>query len=294
MSFYLNERGVPVLSKQDLEGIALEQTRAFIRYDGKDDDRFSVWKFAAYYLGKKVHFEWLSNNAFILGMSVFTDHTTIPLYVPEEDKFTCADFDKDTILLDKTLGGEPIASLSKPRFTLMHECAHQLLHQGYYKRQADSGKEGAVAYSVQKDQAPVTEDKKVKTVWSDEDWMEWQANYLAGALLMPRHRIEKALKEYYILDAYQKRVNYRQSEPEAFNSLVHDLARLFRASPLSVEIRLDHIGFKRLPDLELKKPDPWGPSIIPYKEPRLTAKERKEQRIMDSYEKHLYPWTRNR
>jgi hypothetical protein len=77
-----------------------------------------------------VRFEWLSNNAFILGVSVFTDHTTIPLYVPEDDKFTCADFDKDTILLDKTLGGEPIASISKPRFTLMHECAHQLLHQG--------------------------------------------------------------------------------------------------------------------------------------------------------------------
>ena len=294
MSYYLNERGVPVLSKTDLEEIALEQTKAFIQYDGKDDERFSVWKFAAYYLGKKVRFEWLSNNAYILGMSVFVDHTTVPIYEPEEDKFTWNDIDKNTILLDKTLGAEPIASLSKPRFTLMHECAHQLLHQGYYKRLATTGKEGAVAYSVQKDQAPIKEEKKAKAAWSDQDWMEWQANYLAGALLMPKHRIEKALKEYYILDAYQKRVHYRESEPEAFNSLVHDVARLFRASPLSAEIRLDHIGFERLPNLLVKKPEPWGGYIIPYKEPRLTAKERKEQKILESYEKHLYPWTKCR
>ena len=141
MSFFQNERGVPVLSKQELEEIALDQTKAFVRYDGKDDERFSVWKFAAYYLGKKVRFEWLSNSAYILGMSVFTDHSMIPIYNPEDDKFTLNDIDKNTILLDKTLGQEPIVSLSKPRFTLMHECAHQLLHQDYFKRLAASGKE---------------------------------------------------------------------------------------------------------------------------------------------------------
>jgi len=289
MSYYLNERGVPVLSKEDLENIALEHTKAFIRYDGKDDDRFSVWKFAAYYLGKRVHFEWLSHNAYILGMSVFADHTMIPIYAPDDDKFTLNDFDKNTILLDKTLAAEPIVSLSKPRFTLMHECAHQLLHQEYYKLQAIATQEGAVAYSVKMDQAPVNEEEKAKAAWSDKEWMEWQANYLAGALLMPKHRIEKALKEYYILDAYQKRVRYRESEPEAFNSLVHDVARLFRVSPWSAEIRLDHIGFERQPNLVVKKPDPMSAFIIPYKEPRMTAKERKEQKILDSYEKYLDP-----
>ena len=289
MSYYLNERGVPVLSKEDLEQIALEHTKAFIEYDGKDDERFSVWKFAAYYLGKKVRFEWLSKNTSILGMSVFVDHSMVPIYDPEEDKFSWNDIDKNSILLDKTLRAEPIVSLSKPRFTLMHECAHHLLHQEYYKRQATATGEGVVAYSVTMDQEPIIEEKKAKATWSDREWMEWQANYLAGALLIPKHRIEKALKEYYILDAYQKRVRYRESEPEAFNSLVHDVARLFRVSPWSAEIRLDHIGFKRLPNLAAKKPDLMTAFIIPYKEPRMTAKERKEQKILDSYEKYLDP-----
>ena len=77
MSISTSSSAIPSLGKPELEYLAEEQMKAFARFNGKDDTNFKVWKFAAYFLRKKVSFEWLSNDGCILGLSSFVDGTSI-------------------------------------------------------------------------------------------------------------------------------------------------------------------------------------------------------------------------
>ena len=62
----------PFYSKDQLDYLGEQHAEAFSRLDGKANPGFSAWKFAVYYMGKEVRFEWLSNNGSVLGLSSFT------------------------------------------------------------------------------------------------------------------------------------------------------------------------------------------------------------------------------
>ena len=280
--------GVPVLSKEKLEDIAEVHTARYARLQSDKDTRLSTWRFAVHHLGKKVRFERLSHNGWILGLSVFADGTRIPVYQPKTGEAEWAEADAGTILLDKSLEVAKDAlhsALSRPRFTLMHECAHQLLHSDYYRRIAASGNDGAVAYSVQRSGDTIDTQREP---WRDVDWIEWQANYLAGALLIPRSRLVPMLKNSAPMDDYRTSVAYKHSEDDAFKTLSEKLAWIFQTSPRTAELRLQHVGFKRLPDLYERKPDPWGPCAFPEPEPRTRRRDIKEQRIFEKWEYKQY------
>ena len=257
MQYNISPSGVPILSKSDLESIADSHTRSFIHFDGKDSPRFSVWKFAAYFLKKSVSFEYLSNNACILGLSIFVDDTPIPVYEPEKKSVVWRKMKADTILLDKSLHSEMGYEVNKCRFTLMHECAHQLLHGEYYRGIGLS--RGAVAYSIQKKQAADRLSVVPRPTWTNVDWIEWQANYLASALLMPKHRIKVVLGEFDFYDRYRIEVENKRYEPLAFDSFAYNIASVFRVSPITARIRLETVGVKRLEDQYEAPPDPYGP-----------------------------------
>lgn len=274
--------GVPILSKQELEYIADQHTESFSRYDGKEAPGFSAWKFAAHYLGKMVRFEWLSNDGCILGLSSFAKGTKIPVYLPDKNGMDWLELGPDTILLSKTFE-ESLLDPGKPRFTLMHECAHHLLHKGYFQRKAASGSGVAVAYSLQKDEDKAfTQEKKV---WTDEDRIEWQANYLASALLMPDKRVNRILEERGYQEDYFQHVLARSSERGAYRQLITRLASAFKVSMTVAKIRLEALGFERLPDLQIRKPDPWLQCMPEPKKVRMTKEERREERIELAWEK---------
>ena len=74
----------------------------------------------------------------------------------------------------------------KRRFTLAHECAHQILFQMETEevRKVCQRKYSArTAYSL----------RELKT---HEDWNEWQANVLGAAILMPQREIDLAVAYY--------------------------------------------------------------------------------------------------
>ena len=123
----------PYYSKDQLEYLADQHTEAFSRYDGTEDPGFSAWKFAAHYMGKTVRFEWLSSNGFILGLSSFTAGTRVAIYLPEENNFEWQELGPDTSLLSKLLE-DAFLNPGRARFTLMHECAHHLLHTHYFQK----------------------------------------------------------------------------------------------------------------------------------------------------------------
>jgi len=281
MSFSVGANGIPVLGKPELEYLAEEHTKSFCRYEGKDDPRFSVWKFAAYYLRKKVGFEWLSNDGCILGLSSFVKGTSVPVFDPDSNIVRRRFLEADTILLNKTLENMAYAP-SKPRFTLMHECAHQLLHKGYFQSRAENGSGKAVAYSIQRDEN--RDNLLEKNAWTDEERMEWQANYLASALLMPESRVERVLEERGYKEDYFQSVLARSSEPAAYRQLLGGLAFEFRVSMTAAKIRVEGLGFERFPDLTIRKPDPWFQYDPEPKKKRMTKEEREQERIEIAWE----------
>ena len=273
----------PYYSKDQLEYLADQHTEAFSRYDGKEDPGFSAWKFAAHYMGKTVRFEWLSSNGFILGLSSFTAGTRVAIYLPEENNFEWQELGPDTILLSKLLE-DAFLNPGRARFTLMHECAHHLLHTHYFQKIEAARQKTAVAYSIQydRDQAML----EGMNAWTDIDRMEWQANYLASALLMPEKRVSLVLEKKGYKDTYFEQVMAGYAESTAYNQLINRLAGAFRVSTAVAKIRLDKRGFERLPDLRKPKPDSWLDWTPELKKPaRMSKEERRLERIERALEK---------
>lgn len=281
MSYSAGVIGVPALGKHELEYLAEEHTKSFSAFDGKNDPSFSVWKFAAYYLGKKVGFEWLSNDGCILGLSSFVGGTSVPVFDPGASMVRWRNLEANTILLSKTLENMPYAP-GKPRFTLMHECAHHLLHKGYFQARAAKGSGKAVAYSLQRDEERLHPQEKKE--WSDEERIEWQANYLASALLMPESRVERVLEEKGYKEDYFQHVLARSPESAAYRQLLSGLAFEFRVSMTVAQIRIETLGFERFPDLSIRKPDPWFQYGPEPKKKRMTKEERRQERIEIAWE----------
>ena len=273
----------PFYSKDQLEHLADQHMDAFSCLDGKENPGFSAWKFAAYYLGIEVRFEWLSNNGSILGLSSFTANTHVPIYLPEENSIEWQELGPDTILMSK-LFEDAFLDPGKARFTLMHECAHHLLHKRYYQQKAALGEKTAIAYSVQRDKDQVL--LEGKGIWSDHDRIEWQANYLASAMLMPQKRVSAVLEKKGYKDAYFEQVMAGYSETSAYNQLISRLACVFRVSTAVAKIRLEKRGFEHLPDLCSPKSDPWMDWMPELKKPvRMNREERRLERIELSWEK---------
>jgi Zn-dependent peptidase ImmA (M78 family) len=122
---------------------------------------------------------------------------------------------EDTILLDERL--ESKSELHRRRFTIAHECAHQIL--------ARMEEDISRVYSF-------------RDLQSAEDWSEWQANVLAAALLIPRQELMKELntgRRPFKPTIYGKRFNAMDYGG------VKSLARKFCVSLSAMIIRLKEI-----------------------------------------------------
>lgn len=84
------------------------------------------------------------------------------------------------------------------RFTAGHEAGHVVFHTSYFAYDPNQ-------LSLFGDAEPAmvrcrVDTTKVKTksfrLISDHDWMEWQANYFSGALLMPQSAVIALANEY--------------------------------------------------------------------------------------------------
>jgi hypothetical protein len=226
----LSDTGVPILAKAQLERIAERYHTEYAATLDPEDYRLDPHRFAEEYLGLTLEYQWLSNNGCYLGMAVFRDDTAIPVYVPEQNAARRISAGKDTILIDRSLQQEYMRN--GETFTILHECSHQILHWAYYRRKESvpCRKE-----SVQPAFTPAQ--------WTDEDRMEWQANYLASALLIPLSALHTMIEERHMVDYYQHRLLRGVSETSAFKQAAMDVAFRFGVSTLMAKIRLQGIDF---------------------------------------------------
>ena len=140
-----------------------------------------------------------------------------------ESKFCC--LDGKTILIEQDLLSETVP-LGRYNFTVMHEVAHQILF--YY-----SAREGQ---KVKFRQYPSCE----------RDWMEWQADTLAAALLMPERLVRKAMA--YVALPPKIRLLDSLLCPEEYTKF-RDAAAILGVSKTALAIRMKQLGLLEHSDL---------------------------------------------
>ena len=179
-----------ILSRLDLEAIAAAIMKDFFQvYYGDELDnpnRFvlatPINALAKDYLGLKVSYAPLSPDGSICGLTSYSD-TSYTIRIDQQPY--AIQLKRNQVILDLRFHNcEKNSGLfRRRRFTLAHECAHQILFQ----LASDEEKEiCANAYSERNAYLPY----ELKT---REDWNEWQANVLGAAILLPQTEVDRAM-----------------------------------------------------------------------------------------------------
>lgn len=181
------------------------------------------------YLGLTVSFARLSSDGSICGLTAYAD---TEYRIEENGIVRSIPLKQNRVLLDESFiqPGQVRKLCGKRRFTLAHECAHQILYQlesdeakaAYKKRYAER-----TAYSLR--------DLKTR-----EDWNEWQANTLGAAILMPQKEIDLAMWRFACgrkLKNYEGRFDY--SDKLALSLICSTLG----VSKSAAIIRLRQLGY---------------------------------------------------
>ena len=225
-----------ILSREQIEDIAGAVTKDFNEFffqTEEQETRFvratPIEQFAHDYLGLEVSFANLSADGNICGLTAYADTEYL---IEEGGELRAIPLKRNQVLLDRQfLQSDDVRHLrGKRRFTLAHECAHQILFQMESTEKQVSCRR---AYSERRSYS-------LRDLKSREDWNEWQANALGASLLMPQSEIDLAM--WYFaqsrrLISYEGRFTYRDQ------NVVSMLCETMGVSKSAAVIRLRRLGY---------------------------------------------------
>ena len=206
-------------SKADLEVLAAS---IIADYRGSVLTPFSpidIDRLASEYLGLDVSYMDFSQEPGILGV---TAYSKCHLHLAHQD----VELDSNTILLARALKpGARGANEGRRRFTLAHECAHQIL---YRYESVLSQEEICRPYACRR----AFSLRELKT---HEDWNEWQADALGAALLMPEELVRRVV---YLFAPEDKLTRYGDWFPPEEYRRLDNMSRFLGVSHSALLIRL--------------------------------------------------------
>lgn len=226
-----------ILYRDDLEEIAAAATKDFNDfYFGKSVEppvRFArstpIDQFARDYLKLNVSYIRLSPDGSLCGLTAYADTS---FQIEEMGVTRTIELRRNQVLLDSSFiqPGNEQKLCGKRRFTLAHECAHQILFQLESEKNRSACEEQYAprrCYSLR--------DLKTR-----EDWNEWQANVLGAALLMPQKEIDRAMRK---LNGGRKLQNYEGRFPHNDGVALAVLCHTMGVSKTAAVIRLRDLGY---------------------------------------------------
>lgn len=225
-----------ILSQKNIEEIAVAVIRdfqkSFFGSEADDPARFAlptpIDQFASDYLNLKVSFQKLSSDGSIYGLTAYVDTE----YQIEVDGSQRSIFLKtNDVVLDKSfIEPENIRKLcGKRRFTLAHECAHQILFQ----LDADDRK-------IACHKRPEVRKKGSRVLRTQEDWNEWQANSLGAAILMPQSEVDRAM---WFINSRKPLTCYGWRFYNKDQVKIDTFCGVFGVSRSAAAIRLEQLGY---------------------------------------------------
>jgi Zn-dependent peptidase ImmA (M78 family) len=203
----------------DIEQTAISITNNF--YQDKDPpfEAVSMKLMAEQYFGCRISTRRLSDTGDILGMTAYED-TKVKIKVKGCDEYI--HLARSDIVIEQTLHEIP-QYYGRMRFTIAHECAHQIFH-----RMNPNPKIAFECYS-NADRLDYCHDNKRL------DKTEWAANVLASALLMPMSLIRQVVKEF---NNGKPLTFYADKLTPKDNELLEEMALFLGVSKTCLSIRL--------------------------------------------------------
>lgn len=228
-----------ILSKAQIEEIAAAITADFNHFffgvlPSEEKEYIQptpIDQLASRYLGLEVSFAPLSQDGSVCGLTTYADTK----FTIEKGGVPCIiQLKENEVLLDSSFiqPGQVKKLCGKRRFTLAHECAHQILFQ----LESDEGKS-----SCRKSYSP-RQTYSLRDLKTKEDWNEWQANVLGAALLMPEKEMELAMWQFAKGRMLQ---NYDGLFPGSDRIVLTRLCQCFGVSLSAVVIRLRDLDYIR-------------------------------------------------
>ena len=232
-SFKVKSNGVPILSKEEIDGIGEQYVKAFCPELLSHPAPVDIDSFVENYLGITPDYQYLSNNGVYLGMTVFNDTNQVPIFDPSTGRAEFISAKARTIIIDNRLLEEN--QQHRYRFTLGHEAGHDIFHSrffGYNPDQLTLFDMGTVPMIQCRTDCGST-GKKTPRDWDERDWMEWHANRFSSAFLMPRSAVVR------LVQGFQKEPHVAIRHAE----MVCAVTETFDVSSEAATYRLKDLGF---------------------------------------------------
>lgn len=228
--FETKKNGVPIASKNMLDTAAECMLRDFCPKALDKPSAIDIDRFVERGLGMKQDFRLLSHNGLYLGMTVFNDTDKVPIYDPRTKRAEYISAEAGTMIIDARLLSD--RQEHRYRFTAAHEGAHRILHSRYFAYNSDQSEiSGMEREPIVQCRVDILKWPRQSSSWTDTDWMEWQANNFASALLMPRCMV------YKLTDGMDAKISVFQSA-----ACIRSVSNTFNVSLQAAEIRLKDLG----------------------------------------------------
>lgn len=231
-SFRTKKNAVPIMRKAEIDFIAEQYILDFKPEAMKTPMEIDIDDFALNYLGLKQDFQLLSHNGVYLGMIVFNHTNKVIVYDSESNQAKYISAKARTVIIDNNL--LEANQEHRYRYTMGHESGHDIFHKAYFGYNARQLSIFDQEFSPLIQCRAVPSDGKVKPVsqWNDKDSMEWQANYLSSALLMPRKMVKMLVESLQYIPQQYRDYAYIQEVVQVFN--VSQQAALYRLKALGI------------------------------------------------------------
>lgn len=192
-----------------------------------------IEEIATNHLGLTIVEHRLSEDLSILGQMCFTDGC-VEIYDPAEEEY------REIFVKAKTMIIDPDTYMKRnhgsKRNTVSHECVHWLYHRKYFLTLEALEQGRAVAHKCPSD----PKSDIFKDSWTDEDWLEWQANGIAPRLLMPRETVADTFQ--MIIERSKKNAYVSAGHIPKSKWILEQFAGFYQVSQTSAAIRLTELG----------------------------------------------------
>lgn len=231
LNYRQRANGMYILSKNDIEKIATDVLKELSPENLEKPLPLKMEQLFEYF-GLVVKYEYLGIPGYeILGATVMGDSAEIPTYNARFEPVVIEE-DFGTVLINTTLCRAQNAP--RRRFTEAHEISHWTLHRPYFDHMQQENRPNIVACrSVERNSLS----RK-----GDGDWLEWQADTLAAALLMPRDIFFETVKRTIRHTGLLRDYLIKNRDRNVFYDIIQPICKQFFVSQRAAQIRMIQLG----------------------------------------------------
>lgn len=215
----------PILSRNDIEQIAERILAIYTEAYVPQKHLFYqvIPEELAEVLGLEVDYQILSLDGTILGVTA-PDEQYVSAYDNKQE--CCYYLDGNTILIDTRLCASA-KTIGRKNYTLAHEIAHQVLYKAFPDAYASANR-------IMCDYRRTPSNRRKVT-----NWVEWQADALAAALLLPKD----AILDGMFLFSLGEHINTlsRKYTPNKYDNFCY-LATALGVSQSALAYRMEQLG----------------------------------------------------